>query len=181
MWGSEIQRVFGQSPAILNQRNEYLGEICQTLAEVLVKFLPEDQQANFRFARLLAIFKEAADLAHQIQLSPHKYGYEAAFGYRDPNRDRILFDGDRKEYKIINAANAQPIRDSDIIKAGPNGRIGKKLCVIHPALVRRREGDRQDTVLNKATILARLDAPVTRPQRLNTQSNIEVRMEGRDR
>ena len=165
---------------MLGQRNEYLEEQCRTLAKVLVEFLPDDQKANFRFAGLVTIFKDAADLAHQIQLSPQSYGYETAFRYSDPNSTWVLFNNERTEYKIINAANSQPIRDSDIIEAGPNGRIGKKLCVIHPALVRRGQGERGDIVLTKATILASLDKPISRPQRAKTQPNIEVKIEPRE-
>ncbi|KAF7513227.1 hypothetical protein GJ744_010623 [Endocarpon pusillum] len=180
MWGSELQRVFSRSPVMLGRRNEYLEEQCRTLAEVLVEFLPDEQKANFRFAALAAIFKDSADLAHQIQLSLQSYGYETAFRYSDPDSTRVLFKNERTEYEITNTANSQPIRDSDIVEAGPNGRIGKKLCVIHPALVRRGRGERADMVLTQTTILASLDKPVSRPPRAKTQPNIEVRIELRE-
>ncbi|ERF70435.1 hypothetical protein EPUS_04713 [Endocarpon pusillum Z07020] len=180
MVGSELQRVLSQTPAMLGQRDEYLEGQCRTLAEVLMEFLPDDQKANFRFAGLMTIFKDAADLAHQIQLTPQSYGYDTAFWYSDPNSARVLFDDERREYKIINAAYSQPIRDNDIIEVGPNGRIGKKLCVIHPALVRRGQGERGDMVLTQATILASLDKPISRPQRANTQPKIEVKIEPRE-
>lgn len=172
--------MFGQSPITLNRRIEYLEEQCRVLAETVIHFLPNDQRKNFRFDSLMEIFNEAAELAHQIRLSPQPYGYEIAFGYNEPNRDRVLFNDDRAKYKIINAANSQPIHDSDIIEAGPNGRIGKKLCVIHPALVRRGQGERGDMVLTQATILASPDKPISRPQRVNTQPKIEVKIEPRE-
>jgi len=112
----------------------------------------------------MEIFKDAAELAHQIRLSPQLYNFVTAFRCTDSNRDRVLFDEDKAKYKLINAANCQPLRDSDITEAGLNGRIGRKLCVIHPALVRSGGTERDDITLTKATILATLDHPIRRPQ-----------------
>jgi hypothetical protein len=80
-----------------------------------------------RLDSLIKIFKEAADLAHEIRLSPQPYDFVIDFRHSDCNRDRVLFDDEKTKYRIINAANCQPLRDSDIIEVGPNGRIGKKL------------------------------------------------------
>jgi hypothetical protein len=122
----------------------------------------------------MELFKDAAELAHQIRLSPRLYNFVTDFRSNDSNRKRVLFEEDKAKYRIINAANCQPLRDSDIIEVGPNGRIGQKLCVIHPSLIRSGGTERNDMTLTKATILATLDHPIRRPQ----QNFVAPKMEG---
>jgi hypothetical protein len=157
----------------VKSRDKYLHAQCLKLAGILVLFLPEDQREKFQCESLMELFKDAAELAYQIRLSPQLYDFVTPFRCSDSNRDRVLFDEDKVKYKIINAANCQPLRDSDIIETGLNGRIGKKLCVIHPALVRNGGTKRDDTTLTKATILATLDHPICRPQNNHAAPKME--------
>lgn len=169
-----------QSPEQCRERNEYVQQQCRVLAQVLVQLIPDHQDIGLCLDTLMEIFKEAADLAHQIRLSPQPYQFEIDFRHSDFNRDRVLFETERATYKIINAANGQALRDSEILEAGSNGRVGKKLCVIHPALVRKSEKDHEDVVLTKATILASLDKPIGRPQKIEEKPRVEVKIEGRE-
>jgi hypothetical protein len=116
-----------------------------------------------RLDSLIKIFKEAADLAHEIHLSPQPCGFVIDFRHSDRNRDRVLFGDEKTKYRIINAANCQPLRESDIIEVGPNGRIGKKLCVNRPALVGSGGAERDDITLTKEAILVALDHPTPPP------------------
>lgn len=163
-----MQRVLAQNEALVSGHNQYLEDQCQRLAAVLVKFLPAGQKTNFRLDRLLKIFEEASDLAHEMRLSPRSYAFDIAFRFSASNRDRVLFYGDMAKYRIINTATCQALRKSDLVAVAQDGRIGEKLCVVHPALVLRRGIEQGNIVLTKATILARLDYPVNRPQQTNT-------------
>lgn len=117
-----------------------------------------------RLDRLLEIFKEASDLAHEMRLSPQPYAFDIAFRYSASNRNRFLFDGEIDKYRIINTATCQPLRDDDLVTAARDGRFGQKLCVVHPALVRRSGIEQGDTILTKATILVSLDLPCWPPR-----------------
>jgi hypothetical protein len=179
MWGSEIQRVLSQSPEVVEDLENYVEKQCQELAYVLVLFLPHFQRADFNIQGLRDIFKEASELAHQICLSPQPYAFEIAFHCSDPDPRRVLIETERTKYRIINAATCQPLRESDIVTVSPKGRVGKKLCVIHPALTRRGENEKENTILTKATILASLDYPIGRPKpKQETRPNVEVKIEG---
>jgi hypothetical protein len=81
---------------------------------------------------------------------------------------------DRAKYRIINAANRQPLRDTDIVEAGPNDRVGKRLCIVHPALLRNGGKWRSDIIVTKATILASLDRPISRAEKTKTHAGGKV-------
>lgn len=171
--------MLSKSPGDLDERKKFIEEQCLAITKVLILFLPDGQEPVLNSESLSDIFREAADLAQQIRLSPQPYQFVIDFRYSDFNRDRILFETERAKYRIINAANGQAFRDSDIVEAGYNGRIGKKLCVVHPALVRKGEKEGEDVVLTKATILASLDKPIGRPPKAVEKPKVEVKIEGR--
>lgn len=60
--------------------------------------------------------------------------------------------------------------------AGSNGRVGKRLCVIHPALSRKSGTEQADIVLTKAIILVAFDLPIGCPQNITEHPKVEVKI-----
>ena len=138
-------------------REEYLDIRFSDLTTVFTSLLPVEQRAAFRGQDLRKLFTEAADLATNIRLSPTTYLFSSEHDLGEP-----LFTGDIQGLKIINQASGQPIRSLDIIEATQDGKIGEKLCVVHPALVRKGKESGDDITLVKPTVLCNFDCPVTR-------------------
>jgi hypothetical protein len=120
------------------------------------------------------MFREAADLAYEIRLSEQPHKFDIASRWSELNRDRVLFNKDRAKSRIINVANRQPLRDTDIVEAGLNDRVGKRLCIVHPALLRRGGKGRSDIIRTKATILTSLNRPISRSEKTKTHAQRKV-------
>lgn len=71
-------------------------------------------------------------------------------------------------------ANRQPLRDTAIVEAGLNDRVGKRLCIVHPALLRRGGKGRSDIIRTKATILTSLNRPISRPEKTKKHAERKV-------
>jgi hypothetical protein len=121
---------------------------------------PAGKKMAFRPGELRKLFTEAADLARDIRISPVTYQVAHKYSIVEP-----LFCDDLHQFRVINQDSAQLIRKSDNIKAAQDGKIGKKLCVVHPALVRKGKNGGRDIVLVKATILCSFDRPGTRQKK----------------
>lgn len=145
------------SPTMKLKRERYLDLRCSELSNALVSLLPTDQRATFRGQELRKLFTEAAELATNIRLSPTSYTFNSDYVAGGP-----LFMGEIREMRIINEASGQPIRSLDVVKKAHDGRIGIKLCLLHPALVRKSKESGRDVTLVKATMLCNFDHPVTR-------------------
>lgn len=133
-------------------REKYLDSRCSELSKLLVSLLPANQRTTFRRQDLRKLFSEAADLATNIRLSPATYLFACNYGEGNP-----LYLGENRAFKIINQASGQPIRSSDVFKSNQDGKIGEKLCLIHPALVRKGKESGRDVNLVKATMLCSFD------------------------
>jgi hypothetical protein len=120
--------------------------------------VPADQTMAFRSEGLRNVFRDAADLARNIRLSQANYQYAGSC-----NTVETLFLDEVRRFQIIDQASAQPVRTSDTVTGRRDGRIGEKLCVVQPALVRKGKNGGRDITLVRATILCNLDQPVVRP------------------
>jgi hypothetical protein len=121
--------------------------------------MPSPHRASFSKEQWLKIVTEAAELSRSIRLSPAFYEFEIDFVPRDSMHSRVLYGADLERYKAVDNASGQPIRGVKNVVIGINGRIGEKLCVIHPALKRRGKSVEKDVVLVPTTILVKLDLP----------------------
>lgn len=130
---------------------------CWELEEMLKMLLPVEHKTTFRSQELRSIFEEAADLAKNIRLSPASYQYQTRCKVGEP-----LFGQQMDGFKVIDQANSQLIRPSDTFKVNWDGRVGKILCMVQPALVRKGQNGCRNITLVKAVILCRFDHAVVR-------------------
>lgn len=142
------------------RREKYLHGRCSKLEETLRMLVPADQTMAFRSEELRNVFRDAADLAKNIRLSQANYQYVGSC-----KTGETLFLDEVRRFKIIDQTSAQPVRNSDTMTGRQDGRIGEKLCVVQPALVRKGKNGGRDITLVKATILCNFDHPVVRPKK----------------
>jgi hypothetical protein len=139
------------------RQGKYLHSRCSELEETLRMLVSADQTMAFRSEKLRNVFRDAADLAKTTHLSRANYQYAGSC-----STGETLFWDEFRRFKIIDQANAQPIRNSDTMAARRDGRIGEKLRMVQPALVRKGKNGGRDITLFKATILCNFDHPVVR-------------------
>lgn len=151
------------------EREMFLSRRCSKLVEILRVRVPADQALTFRSQELRDIFTEAAELAKNIRLSTavYEYRYSCKMG-------EALFLHEIQDFNVLDRSTAQLLRSSDMIQAGPDSRIGEKLCMIHPAFVRKGKNGGRDITLVKATILCGFDQPIHRRRTKKATSDGET-------
>ena len=148
-------------------REKYLDLRYAELSDLLRTLLPVDQTTASHWEALRKIFSEAADLAKNMRIAPSTYVFASDYDIGGP-----LSLDDSVKFKIIDQATAQHLRSSDLMKATPDGRVGQKLCVIHPGLVRKGQNDGREIVLVKPTILCKFDHHLGRRRKIK-QATVE--------
>jgi hypothetical protein len=162
---AEAQRVLLSSTVKHREREACLKNIFSRLQEVLIHLLPEAAQRDFDAEGLAHLVKTSDSLASNIRLCPTTYRFIAHFEPRNAAEPTALYEQDMERCKLIDQAKSQPVRSTDVINAGPDGKIGTLRCVVHHALVRKGKSGGRDITLVKPTILCSFDSPVTRRKR----------------
>jgi hypothetical protein len=162
---TEAQRILLSSSDTRRDREACLGDCFGQLQEVFLQFLPETARQTFHSKGLANLVRDSATLASNIRLCPTTYRLIEQFEPRNAAEPTALYKEDIERYKLIDQAKSRPVRSTDVINAGPDGKIGTLRCVVHHALVRKGKNGGRDITLAKPTFLCNFDSPVTERKR----------------
>lgn len=112
--------------------------------------IPQPKRSCMDLVGLATAFKNA------INFSPSTYQCEYDFVTQDPAKGKSLFSREFEDFTIIDANNGQIVRSLVRVREDRAGRMGRKLCAIHPALRREDPSTGITITLVRPTILARV-------------------------
>ena len=162
MWSTDVQRALGRFNDLPAARSKYIANTSSVIGGIFFELMPGSTRNSFQLAECQEIVSEAADFGDNIRLSAAAYQFLYDFVPKSHPESRVLYLADFQKFKVIDQASGQPVRGSTIAVVDGRARVGEKLCVIHPALIRQGRGGDKDVLLVKATILVKLDRPVVR-------------------
>ena len=136
----------------------------QQMLEIIIAhfktILPSNSEVDFDVQECHKIIAAAADLAHNIRMSTVSYTYGTILEPAAPVDQRFMFIDEVKTFTVINSSTGQPLKASSMFDTAQDGKIGEKLCVLHPALTRRGTGGGEDITIIKATVVVKFDQEV---------------------
>ena len=160
MWRVDMQRALGVLDSAQINCNAKLQWIEEGVMNCLAAIRDMECSGGAEQMQCRQFVNEAADLAKNIRQSMAQYDFEYDITPGLSNEDVALAANDLKKYKIIDSRTGSLLRSSASPIAGPDGRVGEALFVVHPAFVRNATDSSQKIVLVKSTIVARFDEPV---------------------
>ena len=161
-WRADVQRALRLDSNVQSERVEWLRGVDKTIGAILTKLMPQGRQSDYEVQSFGTLSTECEDLAANIRLSNASYTFIAEFCANNTPESRILYERDLRQYRVLNEATGQPIRGEKSVQVGLDGRVGEKLCVVHPAMVRCGQSGESGLTLIPATILVKLDMPEVR-------------------
>lgn len=160
-WHSESCRALSRYPDFASGREKLLNSVTEFLTTLFRSAIPENDPKKWNSSKLHALTKEAETLSVDIRTAHGSYFFDYEFVPNVSDNERILFAKDVAKYHIIDVATGQNHLSSASVRQNNIGRVGLKLCTIHPAL-RKYGKNREVITVEKATVLVRFDHPVVR-------------------
>ena len=151
-----------QNPELCRQRAEYMRRLERMLVVMFEGIIPPVEAQCFNVGKCHEIVQLASRLAVSINSSPSTYRFRYPFVSDDEPEILALFEGEVGIFKVTESVNGHPVRNASMLTADDNGKIGEKLCVIYPSLIRVGHNGAADLTIEKAAILVMLDHPQSR-------------------
>jgi hypothetical protein len=161
-WKAECYKAMLQDPELCEKRAGYLQGVEWALVCIFQELIPDAESQGFNINKCHDLVQLAAGLAVSIRSSPSTYRFEYPFFPNDDPSTLALFEGELGIFKRIENVNGHAVRNAGGLIVGADGKIGEKLCVIHPSLIRMGQDGAANLTLEKATILVKLDHPQSR-------------------
>ena len=151
-----------QDPELCEKRAGYLQHVEWALGYIFQELIPDAESQGLNINRCHDLVELAAGLAVNINSSPSTYRFEYPFFPTHDPSTLVLFQRELGIFKVIENVNGHAVRNAGGLIVGADGKIGEKLCVIHPSLIRVGQDGAANLTLEKAMILVKLDHPQSR-------------------
>jgi hypothetical protein len=161
-WKAECYKAMLQDPELSEKHARYLQDVEWVLVCIFQKLIPGAESQGFNINRCHDLVELAAGLVVSIRSSPSTYRFEYPFFPNDDPRTLALFQRELGIFRMIENVNGHAVRNAGGLIVDADGKIGEKLCVIHPTLIHVGQDGAANLTLEKATILVKLDNPQSR-------------------
>ena len=162
MWRVDMQRAAHEMPRFKGIAQKKLAELENILFEHLSRAVPANTDFEAGLRECHQIVSDAGVLARNMRLTTSQYGFDFDANPTDAGDKRALYHSDIKNYKIIDCATGEQLLNSHTVEQDDAGKVGERVCTVHPALIRWGVAGGGDLVLVSATILVNFDRQVRR-------------------
>lgn len=164
-WKAETLTAIAASVEYKQDRAEATNKLRISLITAVASVLPgvvesEPSQKNL-FEKVI---EPAVDLAVKIQTSAAEYRFNPRIAMKGQLGRRSVTSSDIPDFKIVDIKSGKHLRADSQVVPDNNGRIGDRLLILTPALVRCRPGSRS-VRLSQEAILVELNSPLGRRRR----------------
>ena len=126
----------------------------------VVPFFPVIKRSRTSYFLLCEkIITPAAGLAIKLQTSPVLYSFEPRFPWPKLGKGGTVMKEQIKEAKLIDVMSGKTLKETSVVVADEQGRIGTKIATLAPSLL-RCEPHRQPIRLTQEVVLVALDEPL---------------------
>jgi hypothetical protein len=164
MWRIDLQLSLGHVDNAQRKKSELCANILHDICAHFKTILPVDSDKGFHGGECRKMMAAAADLARSIRLSTASYTFQFVHDVDGP-KSRVMTNAQMAAYDVINAETGLPVRNGSNITVDKDGRVGEKLCIIRPGLVRVCGSGSKDLVLVKPSIIVNFDHKVVRERK----------------
>ena len=109
-------------------------------------------------------------MAATINSLPTEYRFEYLFAPREIGLGHSITAKEWHLFNCIDLQTGRKIRSLDTVQVGEGDKIGRKLCTLSPALVRKADGETRELVLKKADLLVQLDHPLGKTKKRKAEA-----------
>ena len=141
----------------MKERSQYLGDLHGHLTQMIGTMLPREEISSFNFENCANLIGQAAKLADCIRSSSTNYRFQYPFLPREDGQSIPLESEEVANFVIMDERSGRVIRNERHLPSGLSGRIGDKLCVVYPALLRMGRHREEAITVTKSLIIVRLD------------------------
>ena len=162
-WRSETLQGLSKSQDFATAREHQGLTLAKTLYFALARFIrgPDVQIDDDGWEGLhKQIILPATDLATMMRLSMTDYEVVSRMVETKPDDEVVVHHSEIQHYQMVDCATHKIIRPDSVLKIGEEGRVGRELLTVTPALMRTRNDGVHRVVICKPTILVKLDEPM---------------------
>ena len=161
-WRSEALHGLLKSDGFVAARAEQSEVVAKSLYSALAHMLggtdvtvPEEGWKDLHKQVVLP----AVSLSTAIRVSMEDYHFVPRLFCKAPETANIIYHNEIQHYQLIDNGTHKIIKPDSSLKINEDGRIGNKLLIVSPALLRKKDSD-HSVIISKPTILIKLDQPM---------------------
>ncbi|KIW19846.1 hypothetical protein PV08_00421 [Exophiala spinifera] len=162
MWKMDMHRALRASERLKDVESAGVKQVTRLILECLEFVVPAAHQDVEMEDELHKIVSMAADLAKNIRINMAEYAFDFPLDAECGAEERVMMADDMKNYSIIDSNTGFPLRASSKVIADQGGRVGEKLSLIFPGLVRRDTQQDKRIELCKPVIVVKFDHTIPR-------------------
>ncbi|KAL9131975.1 MAG: hypothetical protein Q9175_006635 [Cornicularia normoerica] len=152
--------------SFLEEQNRQAKLSSRTLSAALSALISDSPNDNESLSELhQQITLPTIALATALRLSTTDYRLIFHPVTRDPSKSTTAHHYEIQNTSMIDIATHKIIRPDSVLKIGEDGRIGEKMLVVSPAVVRDQKDGNGRVMVCKPTVLVKLDEPMGKRSR----------------